>query len=231
MFALVFLAALTGFVPPSKGSPDYSSFAAVTSRKVVPGDPGPPPAFDPAEYVPYRQPGKDVLTGAPFVMTADGQTHACLQGDYVWLYPSTAYTRWMLSKAAYHGFTTNQWPDPAEYVRAPDYLRFLSKQTIVREGDCQNGSFTIANLPPGKYVLFANIRIPGSGSSIRTTTENAVGPNGEPATAFHNEVNGTSFFEDGWILGSRVFNLDKPEGTLTTNPSDWFVFAHISAGH
>jgi hypothetical protein len=232
MFALLLLAAATGFVPADKESPDYSSFAAVTSpRKVVLTDPGPPPPFDPADYVPYRRAGNNVLGGSPTVTTSDGRTYPCVQGDYAQLYPSTAYTRWMLIKAMYRGYTQNEFSDPARYVGAPEYLSWFSKDSLVREGDCQNGSFQIGNLPSGKYVMFAEIRIPGAGASIHTTTENGMGPGGEPGTIFHNEVVGTTFLEDGWILASGTFDLDRPEGTSFAPPSGWTVYAHISAGH
>jgi hypothetical protein len=232
MFALLLLAAATGFVPADKDSPDYSSFAAVISpQKVVLSDPGPAPAFDPAEYVPYRQAGNNVIAGSPTVTTSNGRTYICKQGDFVELYPSTAYTRWMLVKAVYRGYTENEFSDPARYVGAPAYLSFLSTDTIVREGDCQNGSFRIEGLPEGKYVMFAQIRIPGAGASIHTTTENGMGPGGEPATVFHNEVVGTTFPEDGWILLSGMFDLNRPQGTSYAPTTAWRVYAHISAGH
>jgi hypothetical protein len=154
-----------------------------------------------------------------------------MQGDYAELYPSTDYTRWMLLKAMYLGYTRNEYYDAAEDTGAPNVLSSFSKDSLVREGDCQNGSFRIGGLPEGKYVMIAHIRIPGAESSIHTTTENGMGPGGEPATIFHNEVVGTTFLEDGWILASETFDLNRPQGTFYAPSSVWSVYAHISAGH
>jgi hypothetical protein len=117
---------------------------------------GSPPPVDVAEYAPHTKKGPNVLAFRWQLLYSNGTYTPCRDGDDgATLFPSTAYTRWLIQRFALDivGSDEDYYKllpgDRGFKVVAPSFLQRGTRDSILRDGSCVNGWVVFSNLPSG----------------------------------------------------------------------------------
>jgi hypothetical protein len=133
-------------------------------------DPGSPPPFAPAEFAPYIGRGTLTFVVRPHVLLKDGEALRADDSNDAYLYPDTAFTRWMLEKYAFLANGNDDWQKisldfPGQgFPKLPNLLT-ASGETYIHPGStavhatrCQaDGICVFRGLRPGKYIFFGQL--------------------------------------------------------------------------
>ncbi|MBV8579570.1 MAG: hypothetical protein JOZ86_02955 [Candidatus Eremiobacteraeota bacterium] len=136
----------------------------VANVLVLSGDLGPPPAFDLAAYAPYAGPGTGSFEARVRVELRGGSVVAQRYGSLAWLYPDTAFVRWLLGKYVFLADGTanfrHAYPGYGGFPTAiPSILSPWAPDSVVRRADACDGDgrCVFTRLRPGRYVLYSEI--------------------------------------------------------------------------
>ncbi|MBD5655581.1 MAG: hypothetical protein IAI50_10460 [Candidatus Eremiobacteraeota bacterium] len=172
-------------------------------------DPGPKPKLDPRDYDAYMKEGTSVITGRMELPDTFGRNLTCI-GEDVLLYPSTAYTRWIVQTWAREidggteAIGLDEPDDSRTGIGTPAYLRAMRDDppTAIRFGHCdQSNNIYIGHIPAGRYLLVTQLNRQVSADFHHEYGQVIVQtPNGEYPENYGTRTTGGFRYDDGYVV-------------------------------
>lgn len=209
--------------------------AAVAPLDALP-DPGPQPALDAGDYVPFRNGGSSVIAGTLKPPASVGAGEIC-RGQGVWLYPNTPYARWAVEAWAREvdgrRLDGNLYPgDRGSAFTVPSYLNPEALDALptsaLRIGHCDwSNNVVVDHVPAGRFILV--IVLQRDNPELKSRTDQAIvqTPNGEHPENYESATYVGGTLGDGYVLASQNELVVKAGHRYTFASENFRPIAHF----